>query len=102
MHTNHGTKGAFGSTYLGHELASRMLIGYWVHPNNRSSLCGRQDEEVGEQEEQDGNSENEAEEEEFYAIKALWDAEENPEIQLHSELTAIKVKCRIMVPLLCD
>ncbi|XP_014462061.2 protein KIBRA isoform X2 [Alligator mississippiensis] len=50
-----------------------------------------QDEEVGEQEEQDGNSENEAEEEEFYAIKALWDAEENPEIQLHSELTAIKV-----------
>ncbi|XP_025061452.1 protein KIBRA isoform X2 [Alligator sinensis] len=50
-----------------------------------------QDEEVGEQEEQDGNSENEAEEEEFYAVKALWDAEENPEIQLHSELTAIKV-----------
>ncbi|XP_025061448.1 protein KIBRA isoform X1 [Alligator sinensis] len=59
--------------------------------SGETCLCGRQDEEVGEQEEQDGNSENEAEEEEFYAVKALWDAEENPEIQLHSELTAIKV-----------
>ncbi|XP_019390414.1 PREDICTED: protein KIBRA isoform X1 [Crocodylus porosus] len=59
--------------------------------SGETCLCGRQDEEVGEQEEQDGNSETEAEEEEFCAVKALWDAEENPEIQLHSELTAIKV-----------
>lgn len=78
-----------------------MLWGYcprWVQPSNRSSLYDRQDEEVAEQEEQDGNSDNEAEEEEeFYDGKTLWEAEENPESQVHAESVAVKVKPRVNV-----
>ncbi|XP_067422721.1 protein KIBRA [Emydura macquarii macquarii] len=51
-----------------------------------------QDEEVAEQEEQDGNSDNEAKEEEkFCDGKTVWEAEENPESQVHAESATVKV-----------